>query len=307
MTSLNDPIFSDETKAREHFEQIRWPNGPICSHCGTVNEATLIQGKSHRPGLYQCNACRQPFTVTTGTVMESSKIAITKWALAFHLMAASKKGVSAHQLHRMLGITYKSAWFMAHRVREAMGGDDGSPMGEGGGTVEADETYIGRKPGRKKMRGTGHKMAVVSLVERGGRARSFRIVDFDGKTLSDILEKNVSRAAHLRTDEYPTYKQYGHHFASHETVNHGKEEYVRGDAHTNTIEGYFSVFKRGMRGIYQHCSEQHLQRDLNEFDFRYSNRAALGVDDLLRTMRAIKGARGKRLTYQQSRSAKTAA
>ena len=307
MTSLNDPIFSDETKAREHFEQIRWPNGPICSHCGTVNEATLIQGKSHRPGLYQCNACRQPFTVTTGTVMESSKIAITKWALAFHLMAASKKGVSAHQLHRMLGITYKSAWFMAHRVREAMGGDDGSPMGEGGGTVEADETYIGRKPGRKKMRGTGHKMAVVSLVERGGRARSFRIVDFDGKTLSDILEKNVSRAAHLRTDEYPTYKQYGHHFASHETVNHGKEEYVRGDAHTNTIEGYFSVFKRGMRGIYQHCSEQHLQRDLNEFDFRYSNRAALGVDDLLRTMRAIKGARGKRLTYQQSRSTKTAA
>ena len=307
MTNLTDPIFTDADKAREHFEQIRWPNGPICSHCGTVGEATLVKGKSHRAGLYQCNACRQPFSVTTGTVMESSHIPLSKWALAFHLMAASKKGVSAHQLHRMLGITYKSAWFMAHRVREAMGGNDGSPMGGKGEYVEADETYIGRKPGRKKMRGTGHKMAVLSLVERGGAVRSFRITDFDGKTLSDILEKNVSRNAHLRTDEYPTYKQYGHHFASHETVNHSKEEYVRGDAHTNTIEGYFSVFKRGMRGIYQHCSEQHLQRYLNEFDFRHSNRAALGVDDLLRTMRAIKGAQGKRLTYQQSHSAKTAA
>ncbi|HEY1506570.1 MAG TPA: IS1595 family transposase [Stellaceae bacterium] len=307
MTNLTDPIFSDDAKAREHFAAIRWPNGPICSHCGTVDQATLVKGKSHRAGMYQCNACRQPFSVTTGTVMESSKIGLAKWALAFHLMAASKKGVSAHQLHRMLGITYKSAWFMAHRVREAMGGNDVGPMGGAGGYVEADETYIGRKPGRKKMRGSGHKMAVMSLVERHGAARSFHITDFDGKTLSDILDKHVSRTAHLRTDEYPTYKQYGHAFASHETVNHGKEEYVRGDASTNTIEGYFSIFKRGMHGVYQHCSEQHLQRYLNEFDFRYTNRAALGVDDLLRTMRAIKGAGGKRLTYVQSRSAKAAA
>ncbi len=186
------------------------------------------------------------------------------------------------------------------RIREAMGDNEPAPMGEGGGTVEADETYIGRKPGRKKARGTGHKMAVMSLVERDGKVRSFHITDFDGKTLSDILDKNVARAAHLRTDEYPTYKQYGHHFASHETVNHGKEEYVRGDVHTNTIEGYFSIFKRGMKGVYQHCGEQHLQRYLNEFDFRYSNRMALGVDDLMRTMRAIKGAKGKRLTYRQA-------
>jgi transposase-like protein len=307
MTNLTDPIYTDADKAREHFETIRWPQGPICSHCGTVDQATLVQGKSHRAGMFQCNACRQPFSVTTGTVMESSHIPLNKWALAFHLMAASKKGVSAHQLHRMLGITYKSAWFMAHRVREAMGGNDGAPMGNGGGTVEVDETYIGRKPGRKKMRGTGHKMAVMSLVERGGSVRSFRITEFDGKTLSDILDKNVARAAHLRTDEYPTYGKYGHHFASHETVNHGKEEYVRGDAYTNTIEGYFSIFKRGMKGIYQHCSEQHLQRYLNEFDFRYSNRVAVGVDDLMRTMRAIKGAGNKRLTYNQSRSAKVAA
>src|SRR6185503_5081637 len=177
MTNLTDPIFTDADKAREHFEAIRWPNGPICSHCGVVDQATLIKGKSHRAGMYQCNACRQPFTVTTGTVMESSKIALNKWALAFHLMAASKKGVSAHQLHRMLGVTYKSAWFLAHRVREAMGGNDTGPMGGAGGYVEADETYIGRKPGRKKMRGSAHKMAVMSLVERHGAARSFHIVD----------------------------------------------------------------------------------------------------------------------------------
>lgn len=306
MTALNSPIFTNEEAARKHFEDIRWPSGPVCSHCGAVNQATLVKGKSHRPGMYQCNACRQPFSVTTGTVMESSHIPLSKWALGFHLMAASKKGVSAHQLHRMLGITYKSAWFMAHRIREAMGDNAPEPMGEGGGTVEADETYIGRKAGRKKVPGTGHKMAVMSLVERNGAARSFHIKDFDGKTLSDILDKNVSREAHLRTDEYPTYGQYGHHFASHETVVHGREEYVRGDAYTNTIEGYFSIFKRGMKGIYQHCGEQHLHRYLAEFDFRYSNRMALGVDDLMRTMRAIKGAQGKRLTYNQSRSAKAA-
>ena len=177
-------------------------------------------------------------------------------------------------------------------------------MGEKGGFVEADETYIGRKPGRKKARGTGHKMAVMSLVERGGGVRSFHITSFDGKTLSDILDANVSRNAHLRTDEYPTYGQYGHHFASHETVNHGREEYVRGDAHTNTIEGYFSVFKRGMTGVYQHCGEQHLQRYLHEFDFRYSNRSALGIDDATRAERAVKGIEGKRLTYRRANQQK---
>jgi transposase-like protein len=305
--NLTDPIFTDADKAREYFEGIHWPQGPFCPHCGEAKKVYRLEGKTTRKGLFHCNSCSGQFTVTTGTVMESSKIALNKWALAYWLMNSSKKGISAHQLHRTLGITYKSAWFMAHRIRESMGGNDGAPMGEGGGTVEADETYIGRKPGRTKERGPHHKMMVVSLVQRDGGVRSFHITDFDGTSIRDILDKNISREAHLRTDEFAVYKAYGHNFASHETVNHGKEEYVRGDAYTNTIEGYFSIFKRGMKGIYQHCGEQHLQRYLNEFDFRYSNRAAVGVDDLMRTMRAIKGAQGKRLTYNQSHSAKAAA
>ena len=301
MTNLTDPIYTDKNKAREHFERIYWPNGPVCSHCGTVNQATLVQGKSHRPGMYQCNACRQPFTVTTGSVMESSHIPLNKWALGFHLYAASKKGFSAHQLHRMIGVTYKSAWFMAHRIREAMGDSNPPLMGSKGGTVEADETYIGRKPGKTKKRaGAGHKMAVMSLVERGGAARSFPLEDMSGAQMRDIMDKNVSREAHLRTDEWPIYKSIGWNFASHEVVKHSADEYVRGDAHTNTIEGFFSIFKRGMKGVYQHCSTQHLHRYLAEFDFRYSNRMAVGVDDLMRTMHAIKGAQGKRLTYRQA-------
>ena len=303
---LTNPIFTDEAKAREWLEARRWPNGPVCPHCGAPDERVRkmvgVEDKDgrERQGLYQCNQCHGQFTVTVGTLYERSHIPLHKWLLATHLLTSSKKGISAHQLHRMLGITYKSAWFMAHRIREGMTTTDSGPMGEGGGTVEAYETYIGRKPGRKKQRGAGHKMAVMSLVERNGTVRSFHITDFDGKTLSDILEKNVSLDAHLRTDEAPTYGQYGHHFASHETVNHGREEYVRGDASTNTIEGYFSIFKRGMKGVYQHCGEKHLQRYLNEFDFRYSNRSALGVDDAERTERAVKGIEGKRLTYRPS-------
>jgi len=296
---LTNPVFTDETKAREWLEAKRWPNGPVCQHCGaTAERIRKLEGEAHRPGLYQCNECHGQFSVTIGTLYESSHIPLHKWLLASHLLTSSKKGMSAHQLHRMLGITYKSAWFMAHRIREGMTPSDNGPLGSGGGTVEADETYIGRKPGRKKVAGSGHKMAVMSLVERDGKARSFHIKSFDGKTLSDILDKNVSRAAHLRTDEAPTYGQYGHHFASHETVNHGRDEYVRGTAHTNTIEGYFSIFKRGMKGVYQHCGEQHLQRYLNEFDFRYSNRAALRVTDAMRAELAIKRIEGKRLTYR---------
>jgi len=297
MTDLLNPIFTNEEAAIDHCEADRWPNGVVCPHCGSVSVHKM--GGKTQAGMFLCNDCRDKFTVRTGTVFARSHIPLHKWLLAMHLMASSKKGISAHQLWRMLGFgSYRTAWFMAHRIREAMGDSNPEPMGSGGGTVEADETYIGRKPGRKKARGVGHKMAVLSLVERGGRARSFVITEFDGKTLSDILEKNVSKQANLRTDEYPTYKQYGHHFASHETVNHSKEEYVRGDAHTNTIEGYFSVFKRGMRGTYQHCSEQHLQRYMNEFDFRHSNRVALGVDDNTRANRILKGAEGKRLTYR---------
>ncbi len=299
--NLTDPIFTNETKAREYFEAIRWPKGPFCPHCGSTDKVYRLEGKSHRPGLFHCNACHGAFTVTTGSVMESSHIPLTKWALGFRLYAASKKGFSAHQLHRSLAITYKSAWFMAHRIREAMGDTPTEPMGKGGGTVEVDETYIGRKPGRPKARdGHGHKMGVLSLVERGKGARSFPLEDMKAKTMAVIMDKHISREAHLRTDEWKTYTGLGWNFASHKTVNHHKDEYVRGDVHTNTIEGFFSIFKRGMKGVYQHCSEQHLHRYLAEFDFRYSNRVAVGVDDLMRTMRAIKGAEGKRLTYRQA-------
>jgi transposase-like protein len=297
---LTDPTFTDEAKAREYFEAIKWPHGPFCPHCGEAKRVYRLEGKSHRPGLFHCNGCAGSFTVTTGGVMESSHVPLNKWALAYWLMNSSKKGVSAHQLHRMLGLTYKTAWFMAHRIRESMSGNDGSPMGADGGTVEADETYFQTKKGAKKGRGGMNKRAVVSLVERGGSVRSFHVEDMTGDTIRDVLGKNVSRDAHLRTDESPIYQGVGYAFASHEAVKHSADEYVRGDAHTNTIEGFYSIFKRGMKGIYQHCSDRHLHRYLAEFDFRYSNRMALGVDDLMRTMRAIKGANGKRLTYRQA-------
>jgi transposase-like protein len=296
----NDKIFRDEGAARAHFEAIRWPSGErSCPHCGVIGKSTLVEGKSHRPGLYQCNDCRKPFSVTVGTVMEKSHIPLYKWALGFHLMASSKKGISAHQLHRMLGITYKSAWFMAHRIREAMAPVFGEPpMGNEGKTVEVDETFIGRQEGQPKRRGgSGHKNVVLTLVQRGGSARSFHV---DGVRIADIapvVRENISREAALMTDEAIHYRKVGGEFASHEAVNHSVDEYVRGLAHINTAEGYFSIFKRGMKGIYQHCGEQHLQRYLSEFDFRYSNRAKLGVDDAERTRRAIKGAEGKRLTY----------
>ena len=298
---LTNPVFQDESKAREWLEACRWPNGPVCPHCGTVGDRIAkLEGKAHRPGLYQCYECHSQFSVTVGTLYERSHIPLHKWLLATHLMTASKKGISAHQLHRMLGITYKSAWFMAHRIREAMTDKPTTPMGSGGGTVEADETYIGRKPGRKLGKGSGHKMAVMSLVERGGAVRSFHVDDVKGKTIAKVLGRNVSPEAHLRTDEWTIYKGLGWNFASHESVNHSKDEYVRGNVHTNTIEGYFSIFKRGMKGVYQHCSEQHLHRYLAEFDFRYSNRAALGVSDTERAEKALKGIVGKRLTYRRT-------
>jgi transposase-like protein len=296
---LDDPIFHDENAARAHLEAIHWPNGPVCPHCRVVNQATLINGKSHRAGLYQCNACRKPFSVTIGTVMERSHIALHKWVAGFHLYAASKKGFSAHQLHRMLGITYRSAWFMAHRIREAMKPTKRGRMGGKGKIVEADETYIGRKPGHAIVAGGGHKMAVVTLVERGGEARSTHIRKITGANLREAVESNLHPASSLMTDELHAYRKIGKGFAKHETVAHTKGEYVRGEAHTNTIENFFSVFKRGMKGVYQHCGEQHLKRYLVEFDFRYSNRAALEVDDTERATRAIRGAAGRRLTYQQ--------
>src|ERR1700722_5758742 len=289
---LTDPIFSDETKAREHLETLLWPQGAFCPRCGEAKDVHKLNGKTQRPGLYQCNPCHRSFSVTVNTVMERSHIPLTSWVAAFHLYSASKKGFSAHQLHRSLGITYKSAWFLAHRVREAMGDSDPAPMGSGGGTVEADETFIGRKAGSKPRAGFGHKMAVMSLVERGGKARSFPVDDVYSSTLLPLMKKNISKSATVMTDSALAYGSLPLHFAKHEEVNHSKDEYVRGEAHTNTIEGFFSIFKRGMKGVYQHCSEQHLHRYLAEFDFRYSNRMAVGVDDLMRSMRAIKGAQG---------------
>jgi transposase-like protein len=299
MSDLSNPIFQDEAKAREWLEARVWPEGPVCPHCGVVAQATLMKGKSHRPGLYQCNACREPFTVTVGTVFERSKIPLTKWLAALFLLCSSKKGMSTHQMHRMLGVSYKSTWFMTHRLREAMRSGDLSPIGGPGGTVEADETFIGRKDGSIKRRGHGHKNAVLSLVERGGQVRSFHVDGTSAADVMPIIRKNVAKETAMMTDEGGHYSRLGSDFASHETVSHKADEYVRGDVHTNTIEGYFSIFKRGMKGIYQHCSEKHLHRYLAEFDFRYNNRTALGVNDMQRANKLAKGIVGKRLTYRR--------
>lgn len=298
-TALTAPQFTNDDKARAYLEAIRWPKGPVCPHCGTQGDHYRLEGESHRPGLLKCNDCREQFSVTVGTVFERSKIGLSKWVLAVHLICSAKKGISTHQIHRTLGVTYKTAWFMTHRIRLAMT-QEGGLMGSGGGVVEADETYVGRKKGSKVRAGTGHKHTVFSLVERGGKVRSQHITGkaFDG--IKDALKANVSPDANLMTDEARMYRKIGKQFASHQTVNHSKEEYVRGEAYTNTVEGFFSVFKRGMTGVYQHCGSDHLHRYLTEFDFRYNNRAALECDDAERTRRALGGIGGKRLTYRQA-------
>lgn len=321
MTNLTDPIFNNEDKAREHLERIRWADGVYCPHCGNTDGETIrrLQGKSTRPGLHQCNACRQHFTVTVGTVMERSKIPLAKWVLGFHLYAASKKGLSAHQLHRMLGVTYKTAWFMAHRIREAMKEDvkSSGPLGGEGKTVEADETYIGKretprklargriaKPTKSGKAGGAQKRIVVGLVERGGKARMFHLNDATASTVRDVLVRNVDRNSTLYTDSSRLYTRTGEEYAEHKTTNHAAGEYARreGDVvvHSNTIEGVFSVFKRGMIGVYQHCGEAHLHRYLAEFDFRYNRRSALGMTDRERADDLIRGVSGKRLTYVQT-------
>jgi transposase-like protein len=301
--NLQNPIFTDETKAREWLEARVWPNGPVCPHCGaTGDDVTALHGKAHRSGLYQCSQCREQFTVTVKTVFERSKIPLSKWLAALFLLTASKKGVSTHQVHRSLGISYKSSWFMMHRLREALRtGGLLPPMGGGGDPVEADETYIGRVKGVRVRQGMQrHKHAVLTLIDRkSGHARSFHVATTTANEIGPIVRKNISKEARLMTDQATWYKKLGAEFASHESVDHAAEEYVRGDVHTNTAEGFFSVFKRGMKGIYQHCGEKHLHRYLAEFDFRYNNRAALGVSDLMRAEIAAKGITGKRLTYRR--------
>ncbi|HVC52478.1 MAG TPA: IS1595 family transposase [Stellaceae bacterium] len=308
-TDLQNPIFYDDEAAARHFEAMRWPDGPYCPLCGgfdRVKPATT-PNKAHG-SWYHCGSCRRRFSSTMGTVCERSHIPLTKWLLAMHLMAASKKGMSAHQLHRMLGVTYKSAWFMAMRIREAMRElrpEGAEPMGGEGKTVEADETFVG---GREKNKhawqrtkgniGGKGKEAVFSLVERGGKVRSQHVPAVDANTLRPILSAQLDKGSYLMTDGEGQYRILGPMFAKHETVNHGVGEYVRGEAHTNTIEGYFSILKRGIVGTYHHVSQQHLKRYLAEFDFRYNERTALGVTDAQRAAKAIAGTIGKRVTYQ---------
>lgn len=303
---LSDPIYHDEDAARQHLEATRWPNGPQCPWCKETKTVDALGGPSMGPGWYYCTACQDKFTVRVGAVYERSHIPLHKWLLAFRLMASSKKGISAHQLHRTLNITYKSAWFLAHRIREAMRDDSPAPLGGKDQVIEADELYVGRQPYEFTNERGWHKKAsgsdmtkVLTIVERRGRAKSKKI---DGLRASDVQEalKSASRDSVLMTDEAHHYRRIGREFADHQTVRHILKEFARGDASTNTVEGFFSIFRRGMRGIYQHCGEQHLQRYLDEFDFRYSNRIALGVGDAERTTRAIKGAVGKRLRYRGS-------
>ncbi|WP_375463737.1 IS1595 family transposase [uncultured Methylobacterium sp.] len=302
---LSAKHFHDEAAAYAYVEARVWPQGPTCPKCGTFERIGKLGGKSTRIGTYKCYECRKPFTVKVGTVFEDSHVPMHLWLQAMHFVCSSKKGVSFNQLHRTLGVTLKTAWFMSHRIREAMrdgalapmGGIDGMPGA--GGIVEADETFIGREPGVPKARAYHHKMKVLSLLDRdAGKVRSVVVDDIKPETLRPIIEENILKEASLFTDESSIYTKVGTTFADHQMTTHSAKEYVRGIVHTNTVEGYFSVFKRGMKGLYQHCGKQHLHRYLAEFDFRYNNRVKLGVNDVERTEKALIGITGKRLTYR---------
>lgn len=298
-----DPMFHDEDAARAYFEAQRWPDGkPFCPHCGTFNVHRL-DGKSHRPGLIQCNDCLQAFTVTVGSVMESSHIPLTKWALAFHKMAASKKGISAKQMQRELALgSYRTAWFMCHRIREAMKLDDNaSPIGGEGKTVESDETFVGGKAkNTHKSKPVPPKHAVHALVERGGKVRASHVPDVTAKTLRKAIAKYVDPKSTMNTDEALAYYFMRSEFAAHGAVNHAQGEYVSrdGKVHINTAESFFAIFKRGVMGSFHSISEQHLHRYLSEFEFRWNERSSMGVEDADRAAKMAKGAIGKRLKYR---------
>ncbi len=303
MSAFNEPHFHNEAAAYHFVEKRVWPVGPVCPHCGGFKKIGKLEGKSTRAGVYKCYQCRKPFTVKVGTVFESSHVKLHIWLQAMFLIASSKKGISSNQLHRTLGVTLKTAWFMSHRIREAMRVVGIEPMGGVGSIIETDETYFGDKElvtKRTKKGKSGHsgKRIVVALVERDGSARSIHVSKISKIEMSKIIAENINPQSRLHTDESRLYADALNFVAEHDAVYHTKGEYVRGNTHTNTVEGYFSIFKRGMKGIYQHCSEKHLQRYLAEFDFRYSNRVALGVNDVERTDLAIKGIVGKRLTYR---------
>jgi transposase-like protein len=309
--NFENPVFTDEAAAMEALEASRWPDGPYCPHCGSVNVHRMA-GKT-QAGMFLCNDCRDKFSARVGTVMERSHVPVHTWLYAIHLLTSSKKGISTHQLHRTLGVTYKTAWFLTHRIREAMRDDGTVPIGGAGGsgTVEADETYHGKvanpqpSPNRRSpytksgKSGPSGKRAILALVERGGKARLFHMAVPDKYTVEKIVRENVAREAKLYTDESKLYVGSADHFSAHETVKHSAGEYVRDDIHTNTVEGAFGIFKRGMKGIYQHCAEKHLHRYLAEYEFRYNHRIALGVDDEARAAAALRGIEGKRLTYRR--------
>jgi transposase-like protein len=308
MTSvLSNKHLHDEAEAYAWVEARVWPEGPVCPHCGGVDRISKMGGKSTRIGTYKCYQCRKPFTVKVGTVFEASHVPMRFWLQAMFMLTSGKKGVSSNQLHRTLGVTLKTAWFMSHRIREAMKVVGVLPMGGDGKVVEIDETYHGDKEivTKRTRRGKAahsSKRSIVALVERGGSARTFHVEHADKVTVTKIMRANVARETEIHTDESRLYHGVDKRFAGHHTVIHSGEEYVRYEddriVHTNTVEGYFSVFKRGMRGTYQHCAEKHLHRYLAEFDFRYNNRVALGVGDVARAELALKGIVGKRLTYK---------
>ncbi|MDP2416021.1 MAG: IS1595 family transposase [Hydrogenophaga sp.] len=299
---LNQPHFQDADKAREHLEALRWPHGPVCPHCGSVRKPLKLEGKSYRPGLFKCNDCYEQFTVTVGTVFERSKIALNVWLQAVHLMCASKKGISAKQLERLLGVSYKTAWFMSHRIREAMTSESASPLGGPGssGIVEADETYWGNTgKQRNGARGYDHKMKIVSLVERDGEKRTYHVANVTAATVRPILKSQIDAKARLMTDEAAVYTKVGREFSGHGVVKHGAKEYARGDINTNTVESSFAILKRGLNGTFHSVSEKHLQRYCAEFDFRWNTRQSQGYSDTDRATEALKGITGKRLTYRR--------
>lgn len=307
---LSAKHFHDEQAAYDYLEARIWADGRSCPHCGVLERSSKMAGESTRIGVYKCYACRKQFSVKVGTVFESSHVKLHLWLQAVALITAGKKGISANQLHRALGVSLKTAWFMGHRIREAMREGNLAPMGGAGGIVEADETYFQKtaepkvsaqrkgRPYKVGSRGPRDKRAIVSLVERGGKVRSFHVENADKSTVSRIVAENVARESRLHTDESRLYTGADAMFASHETVKHTAKEYARGDVHTNSAEGYFSIFKNGMRGTYQHCAEKHLHRYLAEYDFRYNHRIRLGFNDTARADAALKGIVGKRLTYR---------
>jgi transposase-like protein len=310
---LSARVLQSEAAAIAWVEARVWPDGPVCPHCGGVERIGKMGGKATRIGLWKCYQCRKQFTVKVGTVFEDSHVPMNLWLQAMVLMCASKKGISSNQLHRSLGVSLKTAWFMSHRIREAMRVVGVEPMGGAGEVVEIDETLMGKVEGAPKRLRTGgskDRNIVLTLVQRGGEARSFHV---DSKFIADVMpivRENVKRETWINTDEAKHYYDMGKDFALHQTVNHSQDEYAKYSAvatfpdgkqyvvTTNTVEGFYSIFKRGMKGVYQHCAEKHLHRYLAEFDFRYSNRVRLGVDDVERTARAVKGIVGKRLTYR---------